>query len=404
MAVDYSRDLIIRWPEAPPALARQLRQWGVAAVSGAGGDFAAACRQAGIEVLGPDSVREAGPAELGAAPATSTVALKTGLWPGIAREPAIKDRGDETASASKEPWVDSNGYWLQVLRALYPGRPALLSAAPPPRERMVPFDSMELALVEARLWGGNCILEPDARLREATQAGDAKALEAWRALAAAARWLRENQAAFLGPAVPAVTVLVEPGEPTAEIANLLFRRNASPAVVAALPAPDPRSRKVLVAVELKNTDFRRLIPHAESGTIVVVNRRPTFSRQPDRVETDRDFYTIGRGRLVVYKGPVSDPSEFALDILDLVGQKQRTVRLWNAPAAVARVTGGADLHLVNYGSRLDEEFPVRVQGHFARATLLRPERTAVELKPARRGTMTEVLLSGIRRAALVRLA
>ncbi len=404
MALDFNRDLIVRWPEAPPALAGRLKEWGVAAVAGAAGDFAAACRQVGIAILGPEALREAGPAELGTASGTATVALKTGLWPGIAREPAIKDRGDETASASKEPWVDSNGYWLQVLRALYPGRPALLSASPPPRERMAPFDSMELALVEARLWGGNCVLVPDARFREATQGGDAKALDAWRALARSALWLRENHAAFLRPAAPIVTALVEPGGPTAEVANLLFRRNASPALAATPPVPDPLRRKVLVAVELKDPDFRRLIPHAQAGTTVVVNRRPPFSRQPNRVETDRDFYTIGRGRLVVYKGPISDPSEFALDVIDLVGQKQRTVRLWNAPAVIARVTEGTFVHMVNYGSPLDAEFPVRVQGYFTRATLLRPEHPALDLKPARRGSMTEVELSGIRRAALIRLS
>jgi hypothetical protein len=399
---DLTRDLILRWPEAGPDMARRLREWGVAAVLDAKPAFAAACREQGVEVLAPGAVREALLEDLAAAAPGAPVALKTEVWPGIAREPAIKDRGDETASASKEPWVDANGYWLQYLGTLYPRRPALIAPAPPSRDRMVPFDSLELALAEARLWGGNAILAPDPRLAQATLAADPKALEAWQALARTARWLREHHEAFSRPPVPAVTALIEAGGGTAEIANLLFRRNVSPALAAALPRPDPARRKALVAVELKKPDFRGLVQHAQAGTTVIVSERPPFSRQADRAEADREFFHIGRGRLVAYKGPIADPSEFALDVIDLVGQKQRAVRMWNAPAAVARATEGY-LHLVNYGSPLDAEFPVRVQGEYARATLLRPEHPPAELKPARRGSTTEVVLSGVRRAALVRL-
>ena len=49
----------------------------------------------------------------------------SGLWPGIRRPPTVEGRGDETASASVEPWVDANGYQRGYLRALYPDKPAV---------------------------------------------------------------------------------------------------------------------------------------------------------------------------------------------------------------------------------------------------------------------------------------
>src|SRR4051812_9259824 len=54
----------------------------------------------------------------------------TGLWPGIRRPPTVPGRGDETASASREPWVDANGYQVGYLRALHPDKPPVLAYLP----------------------------------------------------------------------------------------------------------------------------------------------------------------------------------------------------------------------------------------------------------------------------------
>src|SRR5687767_50061 len=78
-----------------------------------------------------------------------------GLWPGIRKPPAVAGRGDETASASREPWVDANGYQAGYLRALYPNRPPVLAYLPDKLgDRSVPYDSLELALIEAWTAGG----------------------------------------------------------------------------------------------------------------------------------------------------------------------------------------------------------------------------------------------------------
>ena len=66
---------------------------------------------------------------------------------------------DETASASREPWVDANGYQAGYLRALYPDRPPVLAYLPDKLgDRVVPYDSLELALIEAWVAGGNYIM------------------------------------------------------------------------------------------------------------------------------------------------------------------------------------------------------------------------------------------------------
>jgi len=340
----------------------------------------------------------------------------TGLWPGIRRPPTVPGRGDETASASREPWVDANGYQVGYLRALHPDKPPVLAYLDKLGDRVAPYDSLELALIEAWSAGGNYILAVESNYRDALTRKDPKALAAWEQLGRTAGWLKENIALFRQPAVPTITALVEPG-PTAEIANLLYRRNASPALAAvtAVPPPDPQRRLALVAANLKQPApdvIKRIMAHAEAGSTVVAASAPAQTWwkvagiKPGRTERDRDYYLLGKGQVVAYRKPIADPSEFALDVIDIITHKQRAVRLWNAPAVIALATASPRprerlMHLINYGSPINMEVQARVQGHFEKATLLRPDAEPLPLQAAKRGTTTEVQVPELRRLGVV---
>lgn len=105
------QSLLARWPQGEPAHVELLRDAGVEFVveDSPPPPFAEALRKAGIGVLSDSAL---GPV------------MKDGLWPGISRGPNVEGRGDETASASREPWVNANGYQVQVERALG-GKPLL---------------------------------------------------------------------------------------------------------------------------------------------------------------------------------------------------------------------------------------------------------------------------------------
>lgn len=418
MAVDLTRDMVIRWEAPEPSHAALLRQAGVKAVlpSSANAAFSEACASVGIAVIAPGEIEFRKLSELGAPGAQ--VALAQGLWPGIRRPPAVEGRGDETASASREPWVDSNGSWIAYLRALYPERAPVLGYLPDGLgDRIVPYDTLELALVEAWSAGGNYVLAVEQTFREALLRKDPKALSAWEQLGRTARWLGENQALFRQVALPIVTALVEPGAATGEIVNLLYRRNVSPSVISAesLGPPDPRRVLALVAANLRQPEpavASRILAHARAGTTVIAaapaSRRWWRSAplRSTRTEEDRDVYALGRGQVVAYRGAIADPSEFALDVIDLIGHKERAVRLWNAPAVIALATdapraGGRLVHLVNYGSPIDQEIQVRVQGHFNRATLLRPDGSPLSLETALRGSTTEVFVPELTRLGVL---
>jgi hypothetical protein len=420
MPIDLARDVVLRWETADPEHVPLFKQASINAVlvSAANPAFAQSCSAAGIAVLDPSDIQFVPSTALGSAKPGAGVALTDGIWPGIARPPAVAGRGDETASASVDPWVDANGYWIGYMRALYPKRPPVLGYLPDKLgDRSVPYDSLELALIEAWTAGGNYLLALEPNYRGALLRNEPRAKAAWAQLGTTARWLQENIALFRQPVLPVVTALVDSGEATAEIGNLLYRRNVSPALcaAAALPPPAPENRLALVAADLVQSGpdlIRRLIAHAQAGTSVITAGVPreqllrNGGLKPVRSEPDREFFAAGKGQVIAYRSSIDDPSEFALDVIDIITHKRRAVRLWNAPAAIALVTdsprrGERLLHVINYGAPLDMEVQARVQGHFTKAMLLRPDGTSTPLAPARRGTTTEVFLPGLKRVAVV---
>jgi len=426
MPLDLSSEVAIRWNDCDEKFVPLLKDGGITTVllSSRNEAFEAACRQAGLKVLSPEEIQFLSLASVNGAPPGALVALTNGLWPGVSRGP-LQGSDEFTASATQRPWVDSNGYLIGILRTLYPNRPALLGYLPDDKagvkaDAILPYDSLELALAEAKVNGGNYLLSLEPRYHEKLLGGEQKALEAWRQMGRTARWLDENMSMFRQATFPIVSVLVEPDEGLAEVVNLLYRHNVSPALVSAAdpPAPDPLRRLALVAVSIHPPDpgiRRRLLSHAEAGTSLVVDAPGANAWWRDsrlklvRSQEDRDFYSLGRGQVVAYHEPISDPSEFAFDVIDIVTQSRRAARLWNAEEVIARATscpreengGRALLHLVNYGSRLRGEVLAGIQGNYSKASLLRPDGAPLALTAAKRGAHTEVMIPELGRVGVL---
>jgi hypothetical protein len=322
--------------------------------------------------------------------------------------------------------MDQNCYLVNWVRALNRRSQAVLGHLPDKAAGVQPgrvfrFDTLELALAEAWVAGGNYALALEPRFSEALLNGTDAALTAWRNLGRTAKWLRTNIMLFRQRPLPLFTVLVDSGEQSLEIANLCYRFNVSPALAAANdpPAPNPGSRLVLSAagIDTPNDGIRhRILAHAVAGTTVVVDAAGpsawwrTEGMRLLRADPDREFFGFGKGQVVAYKEPVVDPGEYAQDLIDIAGQKRRTARLWNCDAGVAIATsaprvgpmaGNSALHIINYGQPV--EFPVlaRIDGVFTRAIVVRPEAGPQSLKVGRRGSASEVAVDHLGRLATV---
>jgi hypothetical protein len=415
MPLDLSSEVAIRWNDCDEKFVPLLKEGGITTVlvSSRNETFETACRTAGLKVQPLEEVQFLPLVTINSAPPGALVALTNGLWPGVSRRP---EEGSDVfvGGATARPWVDSNGYLVGILRTLYPNRPALLGYLPDDKagvkpDALLPYLSLELALVEAWVNGGNYLLSLEPRYHERLLGGEARALDAWRQMGRTAQWLGKNGELFRQAAFPTITALVEADEGLAEITNLLYRHNASPALASAAnpPTPDPLRRLALVAVSIRPPDpgiRRRLLSHAEAGTSLIVDApgADAWWRDPRlklvRSQEDRDFYSLGRGQVVAYHEPISDPGEFAFDVIDIVTQPRRAARLWNGEEVIARATlcarglngGRALLHLVNYGPPREYEVLAGIQGNYTKASLWRPEGAPVSLPTAKRGTTTEV--------------
>ncbi len=328
--------------------------------------------------------------------------LTRGMWPGTRRAPGSDNPDNEVASASREPWIDANGHVVAFERALHPDAPVLLGYRPD--DRIIPFDTLELALAEARVHGGNFILTLQPRFRAELLAGTPAARAAWDSLGQTIRFLKQHRDLLGRPALPIITAVVEPGMPTAEIANLLHRRGASPLLVSGQQIPKS-GVKALVAAGMKQVPASAFAYAASGGKVIIDTPAPAAAKL-DKREQDRDFLSLGTGRIIAYHKRIADPSEFALDVIDVINHRQRAVRLWNAMSCIPLATAGPApgellLHVLQYGNGESTELQARVQGHFSRAVMLTPGASPKSLQTARRGSTTEVFMPTPRRLAII---
>jgi hypothetical protein len=420
MAIDFRRHLVARWHDPQPSHVPILKQVGIQGVLLRKPDeaFEKACTAAGIQTMPETALKTVKVENITPNPGPYA-ALAHGLWPGISRGPSA-GRDDESSSASREPWVDANGFWTAYLRAIYPTAAPVMAyeaneASGVKSDRIIPYDTLPLALAEARVMGGNFILDLEPKFREALLKNDPKAAGVWKQLGDTSKWLEENRALFERELMPTITMIVESGEETAEIANLAYRRGASPRLTSTVPAPS-KDILVLVTTAMRKPApdvAKRILAHALEGATVVTDATGdnTWWKVPGLKEVknqeDRIFYQHGKGMVVAYKDQVVDPSEHALDIIDFAGHPRRPIRIWNASSVIAVASQGA-AHFLNYGggpngvSRRDRgEIQARIQGIYKTATLIRPDGPPINLEAKTRGTTTEVFVPELTRVGTV---
>ena len=350
-----------------------------------------------------------------------------GLWPGIRSPPNVPGRGIEVATASREPWLDGNTFLLGYLRGMFPDRAAVVgyrpnAAAGVSGGRAVPYASVEIGLAEAAAAGGNAVLSLPEDYREALLKGDSRALEAWQSLGETARFLQRHAATLEAPSRSRIAVAAGSLAESGEIVNLLYRRSVFPVVhpLRGLPVIDPSRFRALVVANVGQpgkVELRRISGYVRAGGLLVASpadrETPKWWLWSEAVKTrsdrDRDHYEFGNGRIVAYHEPILDPSEFALDVIDLVGVGTRDLRLWNALTVVGLARGEARsrkavMILINYDEApVEREFPARMEGVFRRATIMEPGRDPRTLEAAKRGESTEVSVDGFARIALIEL-
>jgi hypothetical protein len=288
---------------------------------------------------------------------------------------------------------------------------------------------VELAMAEAWAAGGNCILSLPPMYRESLLKGDGRALASWKQLGRTLAMLKARQAEYAGGVNSSVAIVARDWEQAYELLNMSYRYNLFPGVIAekSIPPLDVQDLKVVAAAGVKPGEAGKgnLAAFAQrGGTLLLAPDDPAGGRWWKGIAAekpaggkDQEWVKAGAGHVLIYLDPVLDPAEFALDLIDALGNKPRDLRIWNAPSMlgmVHRLEGGkALLTLINYGGgRMDSRaefditlirdfFLVRVAGLYKSAVMHRAGQAPVPLELRQRKTMTEITLPAQGSVALI---
>lgn len=212
------------------------------------------------------------------------------LVPGVAPRAGV-------ASPTRSPWVNANGW--RYRKAAGTGAAAKFAYD-------VPAGRAALAAAEAYAYGGDAVVKID--VTQKSMPDDLPALSAMMAFLSKLPAVNLPDVADIG--------VIDDGSPlTAEVINLLSRRNLMFRVVKA-PASDLK-----VNIKLGTKEY----PEAEAA----------------------------------------NPSAFALKVRRQLTDDERSLRLYGSEVVIARFTADgakARLHLLNYGGRTSEGLRIRLRG------------------------------------------
>jgi hypothetical protein len=295
--------------------------------------------------------------------AAPAVAIGGNVWPGVN---ITQGGGDANAGPTNLPWLDSNGWYIQMARARLRA-PLWVGFDPPGKGAVFSAQSYANAIADSEVPGGRWLISLDDDLRSSLAEGAAPALQSWMRIADAARFFRDHAAWKSYRSLGLVGVISDFTGPnfdlSGELLNLMARRDLLFRVIwksqaAAQPftglkallyadaaAPDPALR-------------RKIAEFVEQGGLLVAGPEWGAGGKPAPPDfpTQFDVRALGKGRLAVGREALSDPYQVAVDTQFLLSHRYDLVKIFNAPSSgctrftVPAAGGKALLQCVSYAN------------------------------------------------------
>jgi hypothetical protein len=159
--------------------------------------------------------------------AADAICIADRLWPRL-RSNTPGEEGGADAGPTGTPWVDSNGWFLQLARTLAPAKAVWLAVDPPRKAGRLRPEGYIMSLADCAAYGGRAVLSLDDGFRDELVRRSAAANEAWTKIVAAARFFESHRE--WGQLLPVAALGIVCGPSWAddfmagEVLNLLSRR------------------------------------------------------------------------------------------------------------------------------------------------------------------------------------
>jgi hypothetical protein len=319
----------------------------------AGGDLrkaAASAEAAGLRAVATESDEELPGApvlrfhgrSLGAHAATSFRGVSGLVWPGIR---ITEPRGaDASTGPTGPPWLDSNAWYVRLVRALQDPKTLWLGFDPPAIGQPLAGAAYQLAIADSAVYGARWLVSLDPHLRVGLSRRSGAALDAWRRVAASlgffeahqewTRYTPEGQLGVVSDYAGADEFL------SFEVLNLLARRGSLFRIV------DKRSALAASFADLDAVLYPDAAPPApelaqkldafvdQGGTLVAPPFWPARGASDESAWFPRfRVFRCGKGRLAVSRAELEDPSLLADDAQLLMSHRYDRLRLFNPGTA-----------------------------------------------------------------------
>jgi hypothetical protein len=270
------------------------------------------------------------------------------VWPGV----QAASGGTTTAGPTSVPWLDSNGWFIQLARARVAMPVWVLFN--PPRGSVVRPQSYPMAVSDAEAAGGRWVISLDDGLRAGLADGNAASKLAWDGITSAVGFF-EKHAAWRSYRSLGVTGVVsdfagENFDFSGELLNLMARRGLLFRVIwkSRVSADSFAGLKALVYADGAQPpqDLRdRMLAFVEQGGLLVAGSKWGPEGKPGGTGAHGRFEVraLGKGRLAVAQQELGDPYQLVADTQSLVSYENDLVRLFNpSSSGSCQFTGSPD--------------------------------------------------------------
>ena len=269
------------------------------------------------------------------------------VWPGVT--PIRRD--EPTAGPTGVPWLDSNGWYIQLARAR--AKAPVWILVDPPGKGVLNARSYPLAVCDAGAAGGRWVISLDDALRAGLAGKNAAADATWKSVSDAVSFFDRHREWRSYRSLGVVGVISDfSGENydfSGEILNLSSRRDLLCRVLWNLGkgVPDLAGLKAAVWADSAQPSpqvRKSLLSFVQQGGLLITGPKwGTEGTAGASVHRRFDVRALGKGRIAIAKEALSDPWSFVIDVQLLLSRANDVAKLFNASAS-----GG-----FNYGASPD---------------------------------------------------
>lgn len=298
------------------------------------------------------------------------VAINDGVWPDLSIKSQSNSADGVQGGPTGAPWLDANGWMLQLARCRAGNRPVWIESPAPENTATLAFNNYLLAACEAAAYGAQRPIWLAPELAAALAKGEPKAVEQWQRLMKTVRWLEEHRAWRDWPVLARLAVVSDfsgPNEYNAgEVLNLSARRNLAfvPVERAKIQAPHLAGLRAVLYVDAEPMPAPMaalMQKFVEGGGLLLAMKGPAGALKnlrPSKETHPRfDLFECGKGRVAMSKAEWDDQFVLAQDTHLLMSRRYDALRLFNGGSITCYQTRSADgrrwlAHLLNYAGRM----------------------------------------------------